>query len=79
MLLNISDRSSGFGSASMPAIKAVHTESRPSSAFSPGYTKADPVSASCSGVCDKSFRYSEMQPECAAVCLDGRVYDYNSC
>lgn len=79
MLLNISDRSSGFGSAAMPAIEAVHTESRPSSTFSPGYTKADPVSASCSGEHNKSFRYSGMQPECAAVCFDGRVCDYNSC
>lgn len=51
----------------MPAIKAVHTESRPSSALSPGYIKADLISASCSGEFIKCWRYSEVQPVCVTV------------
>lgn len=57
----------------MPAIKAVHTESRPSSALSSGYTTADLISASCSGVCVKFCRYLEMQSVCVAVCLGVRA------
>lgn len=52
-----SHRTSRPGSAEGPAVKTVHLEGGPCTAFPPGPTQADLVSASCSGGHSCSFRY----------------------
>lgn len=50
-------RTSRLGPAAEPAVEAVHPESRTGTAFPPRQTKADTVSASCSGDWHSSYRY----------------------
>lgn len=50
-------RTSRLGPAAKPAAEAVHPESRAGVAFPPRQTKADTVSASCSGARNFTCRY----------------------